>query len=66
MQNTEEIRCGTCRRKLGQGHYVHLTIKCPSCRAVNTLRATALHTSTPASVETQTDDESTNQLFDKR
>lgn len=36
MQNHwSDIRCGVCRRKLGEGHYVHLAIKCPRCRAIN-------------------------------
>ncbi|MFN3437776.1 MAG: Com family DNA-binding transcriptional regulator [Acidovorax sp.] len=34
-----EIRCGACRRKLGEGEYTVLTIKCPRCGAMNTLRA---------------------------
>ncbi|CAN7438703.1 Com family DNA-binding transcriptional regulator [Acidovorax sp. LjRoot118] len=34
-----EIRCGECRKKLGEGEYTVLTIKCPRCGAVNTLRA---------------------------
>ena len=35
----EEIRCGACRRKLGEGVYTALTIKCPRCGAINSLRA---------------------------
>ncbi|WP_209819951.1 Com family DNA-binding transcriptional regulator [Acidovorax delafieldii] len=34
-----EIRCGACRRKLGEGEYSRLVIKCPRCGAINTLRA---------------------------
>ncbi|MDA8449854.1 Com family DNA-binding transcriptional regulator [Acidovorax sp. GBBC 3332] len=34
-----EIRCGSCRRKLGEGEYTRLAIKCPRCGALNTLRA---------------------------
>ncbi|MCL1962258.1 MAG: Com family DNA-binding transcriptional regulator [Desulfovibrionaceae bacterium] len=36
----QEIRCGQCFRKLGQGRYTHLVIKCPRCGALNDLRAT--------------------------
>ncbi|MBU1352088.1 MAG: Com family DNA-binding transcriptional regulator [Gammaproteobacteria bacterium] len=34
-----EIRCGNCRRKLGEGEYSRLVIKCPRCGVMNTLRA---------------------------
>ncbi|WP_338797886.1 Com family DNA-binding transcriptional regulator [Acidovorax sp. DW039] len=34
-----EIRCGACARKLGEGEYTRLVIKCPRCGAINTLRA---------------------------
>ena len=34
-----EIRCGACARKLGEGEYIRLTIKCPRCGVMNTLRA---------------------------
>ncbi|HHT8972179.1 TPA: Com family DNA-binding transcriptional regulator [Burkholderia cenocepacia] len=36
---TQDIRCGSCNRKLGAGEYIRLTIKCPRCRAMNVLRA---------------------------
>lgn len=35
----DEIRCGNCRRKLAEGIYIALSIKCPRCGAVNQLRA---------------------------
>ncbi|UVS99066.1 Com family DNA-binding transcriptional regulator [Burkholderia glumae] len=35
----QEIRCGSCNRKLGTGEYVRLAIKCPRCGAMNILRA---------------------------
>ncbi|WP_341771784.1 Com family DNA-binding transcriptional regulator [Burkholderia ambifaria] len=35
----QDIRCGSCNRKLGAGEYVRLTIKCPRCGAMNILRA---------------------------
>ena len=38
MQITD-IRCGHCRRKLGEGVYARLVIKCPRCRALNHLTA---------------------------
>ena len=30
-----EIRCGSCRRKLGEGIFTALSIKCPCCGALN-------------------------------
>lgn len=30
-----EIRCGCCRKKLAQGEYVVLSIKCPRCKTLN-------------------------------
>lgn len=41
MQN-EDIRCGTCPRKLGVGKYTRLQIKCPRCGTLNHLRAASL------------------------
>jgi phage FluMu protein Com len=38
MQN-EDIRCGACSRKLAEGQYPHISIKCPRCGTVNHLRA---------------------------
>lgn len=40
-----EIRCGECRRKLGEGEYTRLTIKCPRCGVMNQLSAAS---ATPA------------------
>ncbi|QBP09867.1 Com family DNA-binding transcriptional regulator [Cupriavidus metallidurans] len=34
-----EIRCGACNRKLGEGDYSRLAIKCPRCKTMNFLRA---------------------------
>ncbi|MGE8491570.1 Com family DNA-binding transcriptional regulator [Comamonas sp.] len=34
-----DIRCGSCGRKLGEGVYSLLNIKCPRCGALNCLRA---------------------------
>nr|WP_314710664.1 Com family DNA-binding transcriptional regulator [uncultured Comamonas sp.] len=35
----EEIRCGSCNRKLAEGEYTRLAIKCPRCGALNQLSA---------------------------
>jgi phage FluMu protein Com len=35
----EEIRCGACRKKLGEGVFAQLVIKCPRCGVLNHLRA---------------------------
>ncbi|MGY8903703.1 MAG: Com family DNA-binding transcriptional regulator [Burkholderiales bacterium] len=34
-----EIRCGACARKLGEGQFTLLSIKCPRCGTLNHLRA---------------------------
>lgn len=34
-----QIRCGACHRKLGEGQYLTLVIKCPRCGALNHLKA---------------------------
>lgn len=34
-----EIRCGNCRKKLAEGEYIRLAIKCPRCGAFNQLSA---------------------------
>jgi phage FluMu protein Com len=39
LQLMQEIRCGNCRRKLAEGVYVVLAIKCPRCGAINNLKA---------------------------
>lgn len=35
----QDIRCGACGRKLGEGAYQVLSIKCPRCGTINHLRA---------------------------
>ncbi len=45
-----EIRCGTCSKKLGDGIYKTLRIKCPRCKTMNFLRA---ESSTPEHHECQ-------------
>ncbi|WP_082806959.1 Com family DNA-binding transcriptional regulator [Collimonas pratensis] len=35
----QDIRCGNCSRKLGEGEYIALSIKCPRCGTLNHLRA---------------------------
>lgn len=32
-ETLEEIRCGGCQRKLGEGRFTRLEIKCPRCKA---------------------------------
>ena len=40
LQSTQnDIRCGACGRKLAEGQYLLLSIKCPRCGTVNHLRA---------------------------
>ncbi|QXL84084.1 Com family DNA-binding transcriptional regulator [Comamonas sp. NLF-1-9] len=40
MENDDSIRCGACHRKLAEGQYLRLSIKCPRCGTINHLRAT--------------------------
>jgi phage FluMu protein Com len=35
----DDIRCGACGKKLGDGIYQTLKIKCPRCKTLNFLRA---------------------------
>ncbi|MDO4795503.1 MAG: Com family DNA-binding transcriptional regulator [Brachymonas sp.] len=34
---TQDIRCNQCGKKLAEGLFVRLSIKCPRCRATNDL-----------------------------
>ena len=36
----QDIRCGHCLRKLAEGQYIEITIKCPRCGTLNSLSAT--------------------------
>lgn len=47
----EEIRCGSCRRKLAEGEYTRLSIKCPRCGAFNQLSAESAPSERPLSVK---------------
>jgi len=40
----EEIRCGACRKKLGEGQYTHLIIKCRVAALLNHLEGQEPHT----------------------
>ncbi|MFV0600238.1 MAG: Com family DNA-binding transcriptional regulator [Brachymonas sp.] len=35
MMKTQDIRCSQCGRKLAEGLFVRLSIKCPRCLAIN-------------------------------
>lgn len=39
QKQQNDIRCGHCNRKLGEGIYQVLAIKCPRCGTLNHLRA---------------------------
>ncbi|MGE8614039.1 MAG: Com family DNA-binding transcriptional regulator [Achromobacter veterisilvae] len=39
LQPMKEVRCGNCRRKLAEGVYIVLAIKCPRCGHMNNLKA---------------------------
>jgi phage FluMu protein Com len=49
-EKLEEIRCGSCVRKLGVGTYTRLEIKCPRCGTLNVLRASAADRSSPSPI----------------
>lgn len=34
----QDIRCGSCHKKLGAGIFLRLEIKCPRCGTLNVLR----------------------------
>jgi len=55
MQN-KDIRCGACRRKLGEGVYTHLSIKCPRCGTINQLRAVRPSPEPPEGHSTEKDE----------
>ncbi|MBI3727362.1 MAG: Com family DNA-binding transcriptional regulator [Burkholderiales bacterium] len=50
----QDIRCGTCSRKLGEGEFVTLAIKCPRCKTLNHLRAMSSTSNTGAHIEQTT------------
>ncbi|ADE10491.1 Com family DNA-binding transcriptional regulator [Sideroxydans lithotrophicus] len=35
----ETVRCGKCNRKLAEGEYTRLAIKCPRCGTLNQVSA---------------------------
>jgi len=44
----KEIRCGHCRKKLAEGTFIRLAIKCPRCGTLNDLSAKGIsHRTTP-------------------
>ncbi|WP_431732417.1 Com family DNA-binding transcriptional regulator [Chromobacterium vaccinii] len=36
-----EVRCNCCNKKLAEGEFMKLNIKCPRCRAMNCYVATS-------------------------
>ncbi|MDO8654177.1 MAG: Com family DNA-binding transcriptional regulator [Undibacterium sp.] len=55
----QDIRCGNCHKKLAEGEYRRLNIKCPRCSTLNQLSAAS---ATPerlrAPIEANSNDES--------
>lgn len=47
----QDIRCGHCCKKLGEGTYAQLKIKCPRCGALNHLRAMSTEQERPGAPE---------------
>ncbi|MEN5179190.1 Com family DNA-binding transcriptional regulator [Comamonas testosteroni] len=62
-----EIRCGQCHRKLAEGTYVVLSIKCPRCGAMNSLRAESPAPERPgASLPKESSYDCSNRSLDRR
>lgn len=61
----QEIRCGNCRRKLGEGEYSRLSIKCPRCGAFNQLSAQSASQESHRGPEAEINDKS-NSPLDRR
>uniref|UniRef100_UPI00345C381D Com family DNA-binding transcriptional regulator n=1 Tax=uncultured Bilophila sp. TaxID=529385 RepID=UPI00345C381D len=40
VHQDNEIRCGHCNKMLAKGTALDLSIKCPRCGTINTMRAT--------------------------
>lgn len=49
----QEIRCGSCNRKLGVGEYTRLTIKCPRCGCMNVMKAERLQSASLGAPDTE-------------
>ncbi|QDQ24947.1 Com family DNA-binding transcriptional regulator [Chitinimonas arctica] len=47
----QENRCGQCNRKLAEGSYIRLNIKCPRCNTLNHLSAPSTVQERQTSVE---------------
>ncbi len=48
----QEVRCGSCQRKLAEADFMRLKIKCPRCGTMNDVRAIAPPTRTPGASNT--------------
>ncbi|WP_324622733.1 Com family DNA-binding transcriptional regulator [Delftia lacustris] len=58
----QEIRCGSCRRKLGEGIFSRLVIKCPRCGAMNQLSAVSATSAPPGGPTAEINDKSHHSL----
>lgn len=58
-----ELRCGTCGKKLGEGIYQALRIKCTRCKTMNYLRA---ESTIPEHLECQNRDTQNGNLSRKK
>ncbi|MFZ6747416.1 Com family DNA-binding transcriptional regulator [Undibacterium sp. Ren11W] len=55
----QDIRCGNCHKKLAEGEYRRLNIKCPRCSTINQLSAVSTYPERPgASIEVSNNDQS--------
>ncbi|MBI3714214.1 MAG: Com family DNA-binding transcriptional regulator [Burkholderiales bacterium] len=52
----QEIRCGNCRKKLAEGIFTRLNMKCPRCRVMNQLSAESAPSERPSASTSSNND----------
>ncbi|MBI5919028.1 MAG: Com family DNA-binding transcriptional regulator [Nitrosomonadales bacterium] len=57
----ETVRCGSCNRKLAEGEFTRLAIKCPRCGTMNQVKAIEPPTCAARSPKTEAIDGQINQ-----
>ncbi|WP_307188843.1 Com family DNA-binding transcriptional regulator [Massilia sp. NR 4-1] len=62
----QDIRCGSCNKKLGAGEFLRLEIKCPRCGTLNSLRAMSPQPERHRAPDQENHDPITNYSLDGR
>lgn len=62
----QDIRCGSCNKLLGKGKFDTVSIKCPRCKTLNTLRATSPIQERHVAPLKEVTNEQTNYSVDRR